>query len=295
MVDRNLVKWLAFWGAIGAVGAGLSACMALVDTSDLTGGAAEPLSTPEAGQPGDAPPSTSPKDAGATDGATVVEIPGAPCDDIAPGARTFCKQREYDWGYKYCRDFDDDLPIAFGWESTTVGPEGSIGRDECHRASAPAALRSRIEAHAASCSSAAVAQKVQVGSSFQIQFSLRIRHASPDASWFTIRLGGAGCDLVFSGDGSFATVREESGSEPVDHPLHLRFPLPDAWTRVWVNVDRAARTLDVQLDRKSTMSTPAKLGPACQTTGEITIELGLQCASPGETPNAVLFDSVVVP
>lgn len=299
MIQRNVARRLAPWGFVVSAVAGLSACIALVDTSGLSGGPGEPPASPEPGAPDDPPTNPPPadgspaEDASPADSTIAGDLPDAPCDDVDPGARTFCSQYNYDWGYTYCRDFDDDSPILFGWEGRKLDTGGSIARDECHRHSAPGALRSRIEANAASCSNAVVSQTIGVRSSFRVAFSVRLRHVSPDASWFTVRLGGDGCDLVFSGDGSSAKVREESGTT-VDHPLQLRFPLPDTWTRVWVDVDRTKQTLDVQLDRNPTMSTPAKLGPQCQTTGEITIDFGLQCASPGGMPDAVLYDSVVI-
>jgi hypothetical protein len=63
---------------------------------------------------------------------------------------------------------------------------------------------------------------------------------------------------------------------------------------VWIDIDRPNRTLKVVLDGQNAMSSPALLDPACATTGDVAIDMGLQCASGGSAGAEVLFDSVVV-
>lgn len=285
------MKWPSrFLGLATLFGLGASACTALLDTSDLTGGVvAQPQVDGSLVDGGEA-------DAGRDAVTPVPEaapVDSGPCDDVEATPRTFCAQYNADWGYVYCRDFDESDPIAFGWDKTTVTTSSSIVRDDCRRMSAPAALRSRVEANAPACSSAAVKKTVNVGPVFRVAFAVRLRQVAPNTSWFALRLGGAGCSLFLEGDGTSANVREESAVS-VDHPVNLRFPLPDVWTRVWVDVDRPNRTVKVLFDKQDAMSAPAVLDPACAAAGVVAIEMGLQCTPGGAAGAEVLFDSVVV-
>lgn len=287
-------RFAAVVGYVVLVGLGAGACSAIVDTSGLTGGGDGPGAA-DGGDDG----------GGAGDGAAILDgaspgedgaaplVDAGPCDEVDATPRTFCDQYSADWGYVYCRDFDDAEPVAFGWDKTTATGGATVVFDRCRRTSTPASLRSRLEGNTAACSSAVAEKTVAVGASFRVAFSVRLRNVSAPAGYFGLRLGGAGCNLSLSGDGTLGAVLEQSGTTAA-HPLNLRFPLPDVWTRVWVDVDRTNRTMNVQFDKKASTSAPIPLGAACATTGAVTIELGLQCASPGSEPAEVLFDDVVV-
>lgn len=277
-------------GYVVLVGLGAAACSALVDTSRLTGGGEGAPAGEDGGGVGTS-------DGGSVteggDGGTAQPVDAGPCDEVDATVRTFCQQYSADWGYAYCRDFDDQEPIAFGWDKTTATTSGaSVVLDECRRTSLPASLRSRLDPNMPACSTAVAEKTVAVGASFRVAVSVRLRSATPAAGYLGLRLG-AGCHLELSGDGASGSVVEQSGTT-IAHPLNLRFPLPDVWTRVWVDINRTNNTMDVQLDRKATTSAPVPLGAACATTGNVTIELGLQCVSPGGSPQEVLFDDLVV-
>lgn len=215
------------------------------------------------------------------------------CDEVATKPRTYCQQYAADWGYAYCRDFDDPDPITFGWDTTTT-KGGSFSLDACHRTSLPASLRSRIDGTTAACASAMVAKTVTVGSSFRAAFSGRLRQVSSKVNYFGLRVGGAGCHLVLSGDGASASVLEEGSGPPVAHPLNLRFPLPDVWTRVAIDIDRTSGMMNVQLDGKPAITAPVPLGAACVSAGAVTLEIGLQCVDASSSPAEVTFDDVLV-
>jgi hypothetical protein len=288
-VTRRLA---AVVGYVVLVGLGAAACSALVDTSGLTSGGEGASGGSEDGGVGTSDAAAIDGGGDGGEGGVAVPVDAGPCDEVDATARTFCQQYSADWGYAYCRDFDDQEPIAFGWDKMTAAGGASVVLDECRRTSLPASLRSRLEANMPACSTAVAEKTVAVGASFRVAVSVRLRSVTSAAGYLGLRLG-AGCHLELSGDGAAGSVIEQSGTT-VAHPLNLRFPLPDAWTRVWLDIDRTNNTMNVQLDRKATTSAPVPLGAGCATTGDVTIELGLQCVSPGSAPQEVLFDDLVV-
>jgi hypothetical protein len=139
-----------------------------------------------------------------------------------------------------------------------------------------------------------VAKTVTVGPSFRAAFSARLRQVSSKVNYFGLRVGGAACHLVLSGDGASASILEEGSGAPVAHALNLRFPLPDAWTRVAIDIDRPGGTMNVHLDGKPAMTAPVPLGTACVSAGPVIVEIGLQCVDASSSPAEVAFDDVLV-
>lgn len=214
--------------------------------------------------------------------------------------KTFCEQLASNWGYTYCRDFDDAEPFEFNWDNRVIEPGGELLRDT-NAFSLPACfLANMAPPDAGTCVNAYAAKNV-AGASDHSSLVFRLRMGSMDevtafaGSFMSLRYTGGTepCSLVMYGDGQSGLVLEDTAT-PTSHPFTVRFPLQYEWTKVELSVDRIGRTFDVLLDGQSAFSAPQSLSADCSVEGSVFVVPGVVCSS--ELPAAsgeVRIDNIV--
>jgi len=220
---------------------------------------------------------------------------GGTTTDTKP--QRYCAKLSADWGYDYCRDFDDGESILFEWDTTKIDPGGSITLDG-NSYSAPGAFLSRIEPSSAACANARVERKVEKALAQKVRVSFRLRLGGDvdyAGDYLTLRLGdGASpCDLVLSAAAGSGKITEQSGAA-IEHPFALRWPTQRTWTLVELVVDRTARTLQLSVDGKAVYSDPRALGAACGASSSVVVAPGIACHETTPTAAEVRLDNLVV-
>ena len=167
--------------------------------------------------------------------------------DAAPEVvRTFCQQLGSDWGYNYCRDFDDDEPFEFGWDRR-VAEAGALVQSDTLAFSEPAAFLARVPvAEGDNPCVRGFSESKGTGNDDFMQLNFQMRMGSSDSqtpfagAFMTLRAtdenGAQRCSFTIYGDGTAGGVLQSSGSS-LDHPFTVRFPLEYEWTKVVLNVD----------------------------------------------------------
>ena len=288
---------------------------ALADSSDPVDGTPDDASQ----QDGDSSSDGATEDTSVTDAVTDVvaedsspdadsAVEDAPDEDADAGPQmTFCEQLAHDWGYTYCRDFDDGQPILFGWDSRTTDPNTTLLLDPVEFYSTPNSFLARVESSAAECSNVHTESIIQ-GDFNQVDVAFRLRLGASDQDagasvnpqyagrYFAVRLlsaNGATCDLAFHAESSNGKVIEESG-ESHDHPLELVFPLQQEWTHVRLTADRTAGTFQVKINSVEAFASPRALQAACGGSGGVAITPGIACADSSPGAQEVRIDNIVV-
>lgn len=199
--------------------------------------------------------------------------------------RTYCEQLGHDWGFNYCRDFDDDEPFEFGWDTRVLEP-GALVQSDNSAYSDPASFLAKVPAGEAEACVSAYSESKGVGASDAMRLTFQMRMGSMDSitpfrgAFMSLRAtdttGDQRCAFTIYGDGTAGGVLQSSLA-PTTHPFTVRFPLEYEWTEVRLDVDYETKTFDVSLNGSTAFSARQPLAADCDFDGNFVVSPGIHC------------------
>jgi hypothetical protein len=237
-------------------------------------------------------------EAGSDTSASDVVTPGDGGED-ARDAGSFCEQRQRQAPTPvFCADFDR-APVGFDWTSVNADTTDVIALDPV-ASSAP--FSARIASGKEGCFQVGLARDFPTSTN-EVHVDLRVRTGLPDGGIVTgyfgavildSAQGGAGCTVIFDLRTptalGFAVQPFNTPGSSNDYVNATRYLLPNAWTRLQVDVTRPAtgpRMLDVRLDGVAVANLALTY---CPLMGPSSLSIGPNCGKPME----LRFDDIVV-